>query len=100
MPNGYFGAMALASLVGLVLGALGGGGSIVTTPILVYVAQIPPQSAVGMSLVVVGLTSLVGAILHIRRGTFALKPALLFASTGMVGSFLGSTGTHLLPAKT
>ncbi len=100
MPYGYFGAMALASLVGLVLGALGGGGSIVTTPILVYVAQIPPERAVGMSLVVVGLTSLVGAVLHIRRGNFAARPALLFALTGMIGSFLGANGTHLFASRT
>jgi uncharacterized protein len=100
MPDGYFGAMALATLVGLSLGALGGGGSIVTTPILVYVAHIPPQRAVGMSLVVVGVTSLFGAILHLRRGNFAARPALLFSLTGMAGSYLGASGTHLFSPRT
>lgn len=92
-------AMFLATLVGLSLGALGGGGSIITTPVLVYAAHVPPENAVGMSLVIVGLTSLVGAFLHLRRGNVALKPGVLFSLTGMAGSFLGSTGTHLLSRR-
>jgi len=96
---GEIAAIALASLVGLSLGALGSGGSIITTPLLVYVARVPPASAIGMSLVIVGATSLVGAYLHMRRGNLAIKPCLLFALTGMVGSFLGSTGTHLLSRR-
>ena len=99
MLFGEIAAIALASLVGLSLGALGSGGSILTTPLLVYVARVPAASAVGMSLVIVGATSLVGAYLHMRRGNLAIKPCLLFAVTGMVGSFLGSTGTHLLSRK-
>ena len=99
MVFGQIAAIALASLVGLSLGALGSGGSIITTPLLVYVARVPPASAIGMSLVIVGATSLVGAYLHMRRGNLAIKPCLLFALTGMVGSFLGSTGTHLLSKR-
>jgi len=99
MLFGQIAAIALASLVGLSLGALGSGGSIITTPLLVYVARVPPASAIGMSLVIVGATSLVGAYLHMRRGNLAIKPCLLFALTGMVGSFLGSTGTHLLSKR-
>lgn len=99
MFSNYLGAMALATLVGLSLGALGGGGSIITTPLLVYIAHIPPEIAVGMSLMIVGATSLFGAILHLRRGNLILKPALFFAMTGMVGSFLGSRGTHLLSRR-
>ena len=99
MVLGQIVAIALASLVGLSLGALGSGGSIITTPLLVYVARVPPASAIGMSLVIVGATSLVGAYLHMRRGNLAIKPCLLFALTGMVGSFMGSTGTHLLSKR-
>src|SRR5439155_11696572 len=99
MVFGQIAAIALASLVGLSLGALGSGGSIITTPLLVYVARVPPASAIGMSLVIVGATSLVGAYLHMRRGNLAIKPCLLFALTGMLGSFLGSTGTHLLSRR-
>src|SRR5262245_58713673 len=96
MVLGQIVAMVLAILVGLSLGALGSGGSIITTPVLVYVARVPVENAFGMSLVIVGATSLVGAMLHFRRGNVALKPGLLFASTGMVGSFIGSKGIYLL----
>src|SRR4051812_44177604 len=89
-------AIALAGFVGLSLGALGSGGSIITTPLLVYVARVPPTSAIGMSLVIVGATSLLGAFLHLRRGNVAVRTGMLFALTGMVGSFIGSSGTHLL----
>jgi uncharacterized membrane protein YfcA len=99
MVLGQIVAMVLAILVGLSLGALGSGGSIITIPILVYVAGVSPENAVGMSLVIVGTTSLMGAFLHLRRGNVALKPSLLFAATGMVGSYIGSRGTHLLAPR-
>src|SRR5262245_30010712 len=99
MLSDHFAAMALATLVGLSLGALGSGGSIITTPVLIYVAHIPPETAIGMSLVIVGTTSLVGMFLHLKRGNFALKPGVLFSLTGMAGSFVGSGGTHLVSRK-
>lgn len=91
--------MVLATLVGLSLGALGSGGSIITIPILVYVAGVPTEMAVSMSLVIVGTTSLLGALLKLRRGMVAIKPGLLFAATGMIGSYIGSTGTHMVPRR-
>lgn len=99
MVLGQIVAMLLAILVGLSLGALGSGGSIITTPVLVYVAGVRPENAIGMSLVIVGITSLVGALLHLRRGNVALKPSVLFAATGMIGSYIGSKGTPLLSEK-
>jgi len=99
MLHGQIVAMALAIFVGFSLGALGSGGSIITTPLLVYVARIPVETAVGMSLVIVGTTSFVGALIHLRSGNVALKPSLLFALTGMIGSFIGSYGTHLVSKK-
>jgi uncharacterized protein len=99
MVLGQIVAMILAILVGLSLGALGSGGSIITIPVLVYVAGVPAENAVGMSLVIVGTTSFVGALLHLRRGNVAVKPGVLFAITGMVGSYAGSTGTHLLSRR-
>ena len=93
-------AMVLAGLVGLSLGALGSGGSIITIPLLVYIAGVPAESAVGMSLVIVGTTSLLGALLHMKNGNVALKPSVLFAVTGMVGSFIGSYGTHFVSRST
>jgi len=92
--------MALATFVGLSLGALGSGGSIITIPLLVYVAGIAADAAVGMSLVIVGATSLLGSALQFRKGNVALKPAILFAATGIVGSYLGSSGTQHVPRRT
>src|SRR5580704_1652862 len=99
MFSGNLVAMVLATIVGLSLGALGSGGSIITTPLLVYVAHIPAEKAVGMSLVIVGATSLVGTILHFRRNNVAIKPAILFSLTGMAGSFIGSAGTHMISKR-
>ena len=58
----------LALLVGLALGLLGGGGSILTTPLLVYVAGFEPKQAITASLFVVAVTSLFGLIAHARAG--------------------------------
>src|SRR5437868_5358621 len=93
---GHIAAMVLATLIGLSLGTLGSGGSIITTPVLVYVAHVPPERAVGMSLFIVGGTSLVGAVLHAHRRNVAFLQVVLFALTGMVGAYLGSSGTHLV----
>ena len=92
-------ALLLALFIGLSLGALGSGGSIVTLPILVYVAGVEPKAAVGMSMAVVGGTSLVGSYFHWRSGNFLLKPVLLFGATGIMGAYLGSTGTHLVSSS-
>ncbi len=79
-------ALVLAGLIGLSLGLLGSGGLIITLPVLVYVAGIPVQQAVGMSLVIVGGTSVVGTLLNLRQGAFDLRAATFFALSGMVGA--------------
>lgn len=99
MLFGQIVAMILAIFVGFSLGALGSGGSIITIPLLVYIAGIPPENAVGMSLVIVGATSLVGALVHLRSGNVALKPSLLFALTGAAGSLIGAYATHLVSRR-
>jgi len=81
--------MALAALIGVSLGAFGSGGSIVTLPVLVYVAGIPAHAAVEMSLAIVGGTSLLGAYLHFRQGRFHARAVLLFALAGGIGAYLG-----------
>ena len=91
-------ALVLAGLIGLSLGLLGSGGSIITLPVLVYVAGIPVQQAVGMSLVIVGGTSVVGTLLNLRQGAFDLRAATFFALSGMVGAFIGAKFTHLVSA--
>lgn len=92
-------AIALALLTGISLGVLGGGGSIITLPVLVYVAGIQPKPAVSMALAIVGSTSLIGSWLHARHGNFYLRAALYFGAAGVAGSFFGSTFTHYLPSK-
>jgi uncharacterized membrane protein YfcA len=87
---------ALATLIGLSLGLLGSGGSIVTLPVLVYAAGIPAHQAVGMSLVIVGSTSAIGSFLQIKQGNFNIRAAGLFALTGMLGAFIGGKFTHLV----
>ncbi|MGA7615100.1 MAG: sulfite exporter TauE/SafE family protein [Thermoanaerobaculia bacterium] len=85
----------LAALVGVSLGLLGGGGSIITVPLLVYVLGVEPHASVGMSLAVVGITSLIGAIVHFRRGTVDGRTGALFAGSGMVAAYFGSRLTRL-----
>ena len=94
----HFFALLLAGLVGLSLGLLGSGGSIVTLPVLVYVASIPVNQAVGMTLVIVGGTSALGSLLHLRRGNFDLRAAAFFSVSGIVGAFVGAKFTHLVSA--
>lgn len=81
---------AFAALIGLSLGLLGGGGSILTVPVLVYVLDFAAKPAIAMSLPVVGATSLVGALSHWRAGNVHLRTALLFGAIAMAGSYLGA----------
>lgn len=84
-------AIALGLLVGLSLGALGGGGSTLAVPILVFVASLSAQDATTASLVVVGVASGFGAWQHSRRGNVHLRAGLAFGAAGIVGSRLGTT---------
>jgi hypothetical protein len=76
-----------AALIGLSLGLIGGGGSILTLPVLVYLFGINPLLATSYSLFVVGTTSLVGAIINSRKGFVNIKTGLLFASASLVTVF-------------
>jgi len=89
-------AMALAALIGVSLGILGAGGSMITIPVLVYVAGVDPKRAVVMSLVIVGGTSLVGSYLHYRESNFHGKAASLFGISGIAGAYFGGMLTHLM----
>jgi uncharacterized protein len=100
MTWGLASALVLAIVIGVSLGLLGGGGAIVTLPVLVYVAGIPTQQAVGMSLAVVGATSLIGSVVQYLRGHVHVQATLLFALTGIVGAYFGAGLTHLLPPST
>jgi uncharacterized membrane protein YfcA/glyoxylase-like metal-dependent hydrolase (beta-lactamase superfamily II)/rhodanese-related sulfurtransferase len=88
--------LALSAAIGLSLGLIGGGGSILTVPILVYFLGVPAHEAVPMSLGVVGATSLFGSVLHHRSDNVAVPSGLLFGGTGIVGAFLGAPLTVLV----
>jgi uncharacterized protein len=80
----------LAALIGVILGLLGAGGSILTVPVLVYVLGFAAKPAIAMSLPIVGTTSLVGALRHWRSGNVQLRTAIPFGLIAMVGSYTGA----------
>lgn len=83
-------------LIGLSLGLLGGGGSILTVPILTYVAGLPPKEAIAASLFVVGVTSAVSAVNHARNQRVKWRTGLVFGAAGMAGAFGGGLlGGHV-----
>lgn len=92
--------LAASLFVGVLLGLLGGGGSILTVPLLVYVLDVEPRTAIAMSLVVVGVTSASGALLHARAGRVRWRTALVFGAGGMAGAFLGGRLNPLIPSTT
>jgi uncharacterized protein len=82
--------LGLAALIGLSLGLLGGGGSILTVPIFVYVLGFGAKEAIAMSLAVVGAVSLFGAAGHWRAGNVNIRVALVFGLVAMVGTYGGA----------
>ncbi|MDJ0568077.1 MAG: sulfite exporter TauE/SafE family protein [Pleurocapsa sp. MO_192.B19] len=80
----------LALLIGLSLGLIGDGGSILTVPILVYVLGLDAKTAIAMSLAIVGIVSLIGVIPHWKLGNVNLKTAISFTPPAMLGAFLGA----------
>jgi uncharacterized membrane protein YfcA len=81
---------ALAVLIGVALGMLGGGGSILTVPVFVYVMGFDPKDAIAMSLPVVGTTSLVGALGHWREGNVDWRAVAVFGPLTMLGAVGGA----------
>ncbi|MCB0461624.1 MAG: sulfite exporter TauE/SafE family protein [Flavobacteriaceae bacterium] len=89
---GYIGAL----IVGLVLGLIGGGGSILTVPILVYLIGLNPVTATAYSLFVVGTTSLFGAIQNFKNKMVDIRTAIVFAIPAFIAVYL--TRRYLVPA--
>ncbi|NEA29982.1 sulfite exporter TauE/SafE family protein [Actinomadura bangladeshensis] len=88
----------LAALaVGVSLGLLGGGGSILTVPVLVYVAGVETKQAIAMSLFVVGATSLAGVLPHARARRVRWRTGLLFGGAGMAGAYAGGRLAAYIP---
>lgn len=81
---GYFSAI----FIGLVLGLLGGGGSILTVPILVYLMQIPAYESTGYSLFIVGLTSLIGSVSYMKQKLVDFRIAIMFSIPSFIGILL------------
>ncbi len=92
--------LILAAIIGLSLGLLGGGGSILTVPVLVYVLGIPAKTAIAMSLPVVGVTSAISAVVHWRLGNVRVTTALGFGVLAMIGAFAGAKLSVLLSGTT
>lgn len=92
-------AVVLAVFVGISLGLLGGGGSILTVPLLAYVAGMEPKSAIATSLFVVGVTSAVGAITHARAHRVRWKVAAVFGAAAMAGAYGGGRLAHFVPGN-
>jgi len=90
-------ATGLSVFIGIALGLLGGGGSILTVPLLVYVAGLDAKAAIASSLFVVGVTSIFGLISHARAHRVRWRTGLIFGAAGMVGAFAGGKVGALLP---
>ncbi len=83
--------LSLGFGIGALLGLLGGGGSILTVPALVYLIGQQPQAAITASLAIVGANSAVGAFFHSRQGTLNLRVALLFGGAGMAVAYVAAS---------
>jgi uncharacterized membrane protein YfcA len=86
--------------IGVVLGFLGGGGSILTVPALVYIVGQSPQAAVTASLIIVGANASMGAMFHRRQNTLNWPVALVFGGVGMVAAYFAAGLSHFLSPTT
>ena len=89
---GYFGAL----LMGIVLGLVGSGGSILTVPILVYLFAVNPVTATAYSLFAVGTTSLVGAIKNVKKKLIDFRTAIVFSIPAFIAVYI--TRKFIVPA--
>ncbi|MGX5691302.1 sulfite exporter TauE/SafE family protein [Arcticibacter tournemirensis] len=85
-----------SALIGIFLGLIGGGGSILTVPVMVYLFGIPPLLATSYSLFIVGTTSLIGAVNNLRKGQVNLRAALFFGASSVITVFI--TRKFIVPA--
>ncbi len=87
-------SILFGGMIGVLLGLVGGGGSILTVPILVYIIGLNVQAATATSLAIVGVSALAGSISHAREGRVNLRVALFFGLFGIAGAFAGTWLNH------
>jgi uncharacterized membrane protein YfcA len=90
--------IALAVLIGVSLGLLGGGGSILAVPLLVYIAGLPAKEAIATSLLVVGVTSAMAVLPHARAGRIRWRTGAVFGLAGRAGAYAGGRLAEFIPA--
>ena len=99
MMQGVLG-LASGALVGFSLGLVGGGGSILAVPLMVYVVGVPdPHVAIGTSAIAVAANAAVNLSNHARGGTVRWSCALTFAAAGIIGAFIGSVFGKMLDGQ-
>ncbi|MFJ8032326.1 sulfite exporter TauE/SafE family protein [Streptomyces sp. NPDC096032] len=96
--SALFLALAAGAVIGLALGALGGGGSVLAVPALIYLLGFTPVAATTASLVIVTLTSATALTAHAREGHVRWRTGLLFAAAGIGPALLGGALAGQLPA--
>lgn len=92
-------ALILSLLIGVALGLLGGGGSILTVPVLTYALHLEPKAAIATSLLVVAATSLAAVIPHALAGRVSLRIGAAFGVSGMIGAYAGGRLAAFLPGE-
>lgn len=98
MENLYFGYF-LATIVGISLGLLGGGGSILTVPILIYIIKLPPKLAIALSLGIVGISGIAGVIGHLKNKNIIFKISIIFGIFAAIGTILGTKIAGFMSAQ-
>jgi len=84
-------AILCGALVGFTLGVIGGGGSIMATPLLLYVVGLPPHEAIGTGALAVSVNAFANFAAFARAGNVRWRSAILFAAVGVIGAALGSS---------
>ncbi|MDZ5077793.1 sulfite exporter TauE/SafE family protein [Nesterenkonia sp. HG001] len=98
MSSGLILAMILAVGIGLSLGLLGGGGTILAVPLLTYVAGFPAHEAIAASMFIIGITSAVSVIPHAKRANVQWRTGFIFGASAMAGAFSGGLLGSQLPS--
>lgn len=91
--------LVLAALVGVVLGLLGGGGSILMVPLLTLVAGLDPKEAIATSLLVVGVTSFAALVPHALAGRVRWRTGVTFGAAAMAGAYAGGRLAAYIPGR-